>query len=31
VTLNEDVAEAYDLPVRDPRELAAELRDGEKR
>lgn len=29
VTLNEDVAEAYDLPLRDPRELAAELRDGE--
>jgi hypothetical protein len=31
VTLNEDVAEAYDLSPRDPRELAAELRDGERR
>jgi len=31
VTLNEDVAEAYDLPLRDPRQLASELRDGETR
>jgi hypothetical protein len=29
VTLNEEVAEAYDLPLADPRELAAELRDRE--
>jgi hypothetical protein len=29
VTLNEEVAEAFDLPLADPRELAAELRDRE--
>ena len=28
VTLNEDVLKAYDLPLRDPQDLAAELRDG---
>lgn len=31
VTLNEPVARAYDLPVRDPQWLAAELRDQQAR
>lgn len=30
VTLNEDVARAYDLPARDPQGLAAKLRDGDE-